>query len=325
MSTLAVKSFLILKVLEKYSDEDHPLNAVEILEKLTFLGIEAERRSVYRCITALEESGYDIVKVGNSGWFLGSRLLETAELKILMDAVQQAHFLTKKKSLELLDKLLCLTSSSIAIELRKQISVSSRTKHDNESIYYNVDKINTAIVKNKQLTFKYFQYDENGDRILSKNGYIYRASPYFTTWYYENYYMICRTKEHKNFAHYRIEKMTDLKIIDEIRHPLAELSPGGFDLAAYLNKSVSMFTGSPERVRLRIDNSLASQVFDKFGMDISLIPAGDGKSFLNTEAVIDKGLLSWIVSYGNQIEVISPDSLRIQISNHCREILKLYD
>ena len=288
------------------------------------MGIQTERRSVYRCITALEEAGYDIVKSGKSGWFMGKRQLETAELKILMDAVQQAHFLTERKSIELLDKLLGLTSNSIAHELKKQISVSKRSKHDNESIYYNVDKINTAIVKNKQLTFQYFQYDETGKRVLSRNGYRYRVSPYFTTWYAENYYMISTTKEYANFSHYRIEKMTNIEISDKKRRALRELAPNGFNLADYLNKTVSMFTGNPERIRLRIDTALASQVFDKFGNDIHLIPDTESKSTLNVEAVMDKGLLSWIISYGDRIEVLSPETLKDMITVHCSKILALY-
>jgi predicted DNA-binding transcriptional regulator YafY len=324
MSTLAVKAYQILNILNSNTDEDHPLNATEILEKLTSMGIDTERRSIYRCIEALDEAGYDIVKSGKSGWFLGKRPLETAELKILMDAVQQAHFLTGKKSLELLDKLLGLTSTSIAHELKKQISVSKRSKHDNESIYYNVDKINTAIVKNRQLTFQYFQYDEHGQRVLSRNGYRYRVSPYFTSWYAENYYMICTTKEYSNFSHYRIEKMTEIEISEKKRRPIRELAPSGFNLAEYLNKTVSMFTGTPERIRLRIDTTLASQVFDKFGMDQQLIPDSIGKSIVNVEAVIDKGLLSWILSYGSGIEVISPESLQHMITEHCSKILELY-
>ncbi len=324
MSELAVKSFQILNILNELTDEDHPLNAAEIIEKLSSMGIETERRSVYRCISALEDAGHDIVKCGKSGWFIGKRQLETAELKILMDAVQQAHFLTSKKTLELLEKLLGLTSRSIAHELRKQISISGRPKHENESIYYNVDKINTAIVRNCQISFRYFSYDEHGNKVLSRNGYQYRVSPYFTTWYFENYYMICATKEYDNFSHYRIEKMTDLEITDKKRRPLHELAPDGFDLADYLNKTVSMFTGKPEQVRLKINNSLAGQVFDKFGRDITLIPAGDGKSFINTEAVVDKGLLSWIISYMDGIEVIDPSHLREKIVDHCNRILDVY-
>ncbi|MBN1624291.1 MAG: WYL domain-containing protein [Clostridia bacterium] len=324
MSTLAVKAFQILNILNSYTDEDHPQNATEILEKLTSMGIETERRSIYRCISALEDAGYDIVKSGKSGWFIGKRQMETAELKILMDAVQQAHFLTERKSIELLDKLMGLTSTSIAHELKKQISVSKRSKHGNESIYYNVDKINTAIVKNKQLTFQYFQYDEQGQRVLSRNGYRYRVSPYFTTWYAENYYMICTTKEYSNFSHYRIEKMTEIEISDKKRRPLRDLAPNGFNLAEYLNKTVSMFTGTPEKIRLRIDTSLASQIFDKFGMDQHLIPDSDGKLILNVDAVVEKGLLSWIISYGDKIEVLSPDSLRNMITEHCSNIIELY-
>ncbi|MBN2557628.1 MAG: WYL domain-containing protein [Clostridia bacterium] len=323
MSTAAEKSFNVLRILNEHSDEDHPLNATEICTYLAQSGIETERRSIYRSIQGLDQAGYDIVKAGKDGWFIG-RKLETVEVKILMDAVQQAHFLTYNKSNELIGKLLGLTSKNIAAELKKQVSLSNRPKHDNESIYYNIDKINTCIVKNKKLSFSYFDYDTKGNRVFRKENCKYTTNPYFTTWYNENYYMIAATNNYSNFSHYRIERMTDLEIINQPRRNISELAPNGFDLADYLNKAFSMFTGKPETIRLKIKNTMANQVFDRFGINMLLAPADDEHSYLRTDAVIDKGLVSWIISYRNNIEVIQPDKLKQEIVAHCREVLGMY-
>ncbi len=319
----AKKSYSILRILNDHADEDRPMNATQICRHLSNMGIDADRRTVYRNITGLESAGFDIIKSGNGGWFL-ERDFETAEIKILMDAVQQAHFLTFNKSNELIGKLLSLTSSGISHELKKQISISNRPKHENEAIYYNVDKINTCIIKNKKLAFKYFSYDTKGKRVHKYVDYTYTANPYFTTWFNENYYMIAATGKHDNFSHYRIERMADLEILDEPRRPIHEIAPNGFDLADYLNKAFSMFTGEPSHIRLKVKNEMANQVFDRFGPHISLVPADDDYSYINTDAVIAPGLISWVISYGDRIKVIKPDELKEQVIEHCNKIQALY-
>lgn len=318
------KSYSILKILNKHSDEGHPMNATEICRHLSNMGIETDRRTIYRNISGLEEAGYDIIKSGGGGWFLQSEF-ETVEIKILMDAVQQAHFLTFNKSSELIGKLLGLTSDRIAHELKKQVSISNRSKWDNEAIYYNIDKINTCIMKNKKLTFKYFNYSTKGKRVGRLNDYTYTVNPYFTTWFNENYYLIAATGKHVNFSHYRIERMTELNILEEPRRPISEITPKVKDLAEYLNKSVNMFTGKPESIRLKVNNELANQVFNQFGANINLVPADEDHSYLNTDAVIAPGLISWIISYGDKIQVISPDSLKEKVIEHCKNIQMLYE
>ncbi len=323
MATASQKAFCILSILKEHSDEDHPLNATEICKHLEMFGIETERRSIYRSINGLEKAGYDIISSGSDGWFLG-REFDTAEIKILMDAVQQAHFLTYHKSMDLIEKLLVLTSRNIARELRKQVSISRRPKHDNELIYYNVDKINTATVKNKRISFTYFDYDTEGNRVFRKNRKTYTASPYFTTWFNENYYMIAATADYDNFSHYRIERMTDIQILNQPRRSISEIAPEGFDLADYLNKAFSMFTGKPEKVALKIRNSMANHVFDRFGPDLRLVPDEEGWSRMNVDAVADKGLISWITAFGDNAIVIKPEHLKDEIKKHCETILSIY-
>lgn len=321
---LAKRSFTILRVLKDHSDEDHPLNATEICGYLSKDGIDVDRRTVYRNMTGLEDAGYGVIKSGNDGWFI-ERDFETVEIKILMDAVQQAHFLTFNKSNDLINKLLGLTSRKIAHELRKQVSISQRPKWDNEAIYYNIDKINTCIMKNKKLTFKYFNYSTKGKRVKRMNDYTYTVNPYFTTWFNENYYLIAATGRHSNFSHYRIERMTELNILDETRRPISEINPPINDLAEYLNKSVNMFTGEPQQIRLLVNNELANQVFNQFGPNVNMIPADDDQSFLNVNAVPSPGLISWIISFGSRITVIQPESLKEKILSHCRDILSSYE
>ena len=150
----------ILEVLTKYSDESHELSASKIIEYLSEkYDLSVERKAVYRDIAALEECGYDIIK-GGRGYFLGARPFESAELRLLIDAMQSARFISGKKTQQMIEKLGTLCSEYDFKLLKQQVFLDSRTKCENEEIFYSVDAINKAISTAKKLAFKYLTYDE---------------------------------------------------------------------------------------------------------------------------------------------------------------------
>ena len=156
------KLFYLLKILEKYTDEEHTLTMGQILSELESYGVQAERKSLYDDFEALRYLGYDVIG-DDSGryyaYFLGERKFELAELKMLVDAVCASKFITEKKSQTLIKKLEEFTSDYNAGKLERQVSVADRVKTMNESIYINVDIIHSAIADDNQIRFKYFSYN----------------------------------------------------------------------------------------------------------------------------------------------------------------------
>ena len=55
----------LLRILARYTDEEHLINVPRILELLAAEGIAAERKSVYDDIATLRALGYDIVSTGD--------------------------------------------------------------------------------------------------------------------------------------------------------------------------------------------------------------------------------------------------------------------
>ena len=98
-----IKQLCIVEILKKYTDEDHPLSASAICDRLAEMGVSAERKAVYDDIDQLIYIGYDIIKTSfpSRGYFLASREFETPEIYLLADAVRTAKFITPKKSREL--------------------------------------------------------------------------------------------------------------------------------------------------------------------------------------------------------------------------------
>ena len=139
----------LLRFLYEQTDENHPATVSDIIAHLNGKGIQAVRQTVYADTNALIDAGIDIVVVKSTQnqYFMGSRLFEYPELKMLTDAVASSKIISAKKSEELVQKLCRLTSTHQAEQLRQLASLSSRVKPDNEQVYYIIDAIQTAILE----------------------------------------------------------------------------------------------------------------------------------------------------------------------------------
>ena len=150
----------IFKYLWDHTDEDHPAIITEILAYLEASGFHATRKTVAADLLQLQESGFDVVctKSRQNRYFIGTRTLEIAELKAIVDAVQAAKFLSADKSTQLIEKLAALGSPYQAEQLKRNLYVSGKAKTHNEAVYYTVDLLHTAINNNFPVTFQYLQY-----------------------------------------------------------------------------------------------------------------------------------------------------------------------
>lgn len=148
------------KYLYSHTDDSHPASVQDILKHWSSLGIEASRKSVYHDIDILIALGVDIVCVRSTQnhYFIGDRLFELPELKLLVDAVESSRFITSKKSGDLIRKLGQLTSSAQAEQLDRHIYMDGMPKPSNEAIYYIVDTIQSSIQSNQQISFQYYEY-----------------------------------------------------------------------------------------------------------------------------------------------------------------------
>lgn len=97
-----------------------------------------------------------------------------------------------------------------------------------------------------------------------------------------------------------------------------------FDSADYANKHFSMFSGDPESVELICSNELIDDMIDKFGDNVPILKHGDERFKIIINAAVSEGLVSWIIQYGNKIEVKKPDSLKRMILDRIDEIKKVY-
>ena len=298
-----LKLLRLYDILKRQSDEDHPIPVPELIRELERWDIKAERKSIYDDLDALAELGVDIQsrKGRTPGWFIGQRDFELAELKLLVDAVQSSRFITKRKSDALIRKLERLASAHQARQLQRQVYVDRRVKAMNESIYYNVDKLHTAIAQNNAITFRYFDYDMNKEKVFRHEGALYRVSPYGLIWNSENYYLVAFDSVSEQMRHYRVDKMTQIELTEEKRQGGSE-----FDVANYAQKHFGMYSGDEVTMTLRFRRSMVNVVLDRFGQDVMLIPDGEEHFTVALPLVMSPQFFGWLFGLGDEVQLMSP-------------------
>lgn len=323
-SNQKLKLLYLLKMLEEKTDEENTMSINEMIAELDRYGISAERKSIYDDLEALKHYGLDIAsrKSKTTEYFVASRLFELPELKLLVDAVQCSKFVTHKKSDQLIKKIESLASRNQAMSLHRQVYVSNRVKTINESIYYNVDSLHSAIAENKQVTFKYFDYDIKKEKVYRKNGDRYTVSPYGLSWDDENYYLVTFSHKYKDFTHYRVDRMSDIELCDSMRDPLPDNEQ--FNIAEYSKKVFNMFGGEEVTVKLKFDNSLVNAVVDRFGKEIMIGKLDEDSFSIWIKVAVSSTFFAWLSQFGSKVKVLSPDTVIDQYKGHLSEILNQY-
>lgn len=320
-----LKLLYLMKILLERTDENHGLTLSQITEALAAYDIPAERKSLYDDMESLRLFGLDVIKTqcGRSvDYRVVSRDFQLPELKLLVDAVQSSKFITRKKSDELIKKIESFCSVHEAGQLHRQVFVANRIKTMNESIYLTVDHIHTAISENKQIEFKYFEWSPKKEKVLRHDGATYRVSPWALTWDDENYYMIAYDSASSKIKHYRVDKMMKIAVSDAAREGHEQFRD--FDMAIYSKKTFGMFGGREETVRLRCKNQMANVIIDRFGQDSILTAADDEHFEITVKVAVSPMFLSWIINFGSNIKVLSPQSVIDGVKNMAAEALAQY-
>lgn len=319
-----LKLLYLMRYLLQNSDEAHPVSIAQMIAELEKHGISAERKSIYDDLEALRTFGLDLVQIKGrtTGYYIGQRDFELPELKLLVDSVQSSKFITQGKTLQLIKKIESLASSFDAQLLQRQVYVRNRVKSMNESVYYNVDEISTAITRDRKIRFQYFEYTVSKERRFRRGGAWYAVSPFALMWDDENYYLLAWDEDAGKLKHYRVDKMARISALEDRRQGKEAFA--GVDMSAYSQKVFGMFAGQAQTVRLRFASHLAGAVIDRFGREVMMIADGEEQFTVSLEVVVSPQFFAWVFGFGTEAEILAPEAVRNEAKAIALNIAELY-
>ena len=321
-----IKLMKIWEILRQETDEDNPMPTSVLMKKLDEMGIHCDRRTIYADIKLLNDCGYEVLcnKSQKNEYYVVDRSFDLPELRILLDAVQAASFITERKTKEFVDKIADLAGSRRSEVIKQNIVAFNTTKNTNEAIYYSVNEIALAINAKKKVEFTYFDYDANHKKVYRKDGKVYTVNPFATIFSDDNYYLVCYDDKYLSVTHYRIDRMDKVKMLDEDVKPLPS-DHALHDLKKHKKSVFGMYNGETEKVKFVIEKNLIDVVYDKFGKDLKLMSFGDDKYTFTAEVKVSPIFFGWCCAFGERLKVVAPDSVIERIKEHVKTITNMYE
>jgi predicted DNA-binding transcriptional regulator YafY len=320
------KILALQQILFEETDEDHKLSVTELIEKLKLsLATDdpIDKKSIKRYIDSLNESGFEIIqeeeKFGKIVYSHQSRLFETYELRMLVDAILAARFVTEEQAINIIKKLNQLTSTHIAKTLPSPIKYNKSMSHIYHLTKVYIDQLHRAIESRNVITFKYGKYTIDRTFELSRNGQEYVYHPYGLIWNQGFYYLIGQKENKEGLSNYRVDRMRDVQVTEQ------RFKSKEYHIDEYLHTNFHMFSGQGEWVEIEFnDKYLINPMIDKFGLDADFKKVDENTFRLKTKAIVGEGFYNWLRSWGSKAKIISPPSLVHQMKEEVEKMNNLY-
>ena len=311
----------VYRILKKYSDADHILTTPQIQEYLkNEYGLDLDRRTIYSHCEALNEfcelSRYEDNKKGT---YLIDRPLEESEVQLLTQIIYASPYVSREETTDLINRLFGTQSVYAKKSFTETIYSPNDRKSGNRDFFLNISMLQDAIQSKKQVSLDYMKYNTNKELVKRKNE-KYILHPYYIVFDNDRYYLLCKTKGHPEISHYRIDKMKNIRILDEKSDPLEK----SFDPQAYARNKVFMHGGEDINVQLRCNNSVLDHVIEQFGTGISIVPR-ENEQFDTMVKTTRQGIVYWSMQYMENVEILSPENIRNEFIEKLQKTLKKYN
>ena len=240
----------IKEILEKYSDYDHHLTQQEIIHYLDQdYGLTLERKAVARYLSRLKEIGIEI-ESDRKGSYLAARLFDDTELRILIDGVLSSRFISRKDSDDLIKRLCELSSVYFPASNKHIYNLKDWQKEENPALLYNIDLINEAIDRKRQLEITMFGYGKDKKRHrditlpVTPIGLFLLEQEYLLL-YVIDFPEMAVTKEELGedyeqwLVAHPLSTLTDLKILDDkkaVNYKSRDLFPNGISIPKFIEE-----------------------------------------------------------------------------------------
>lgn len=349
MYTIPPKKTLIvniLDILKKYTDEEHRLSQNEILSILEKeYSMKVDRKSIKPNLMNLIEMGYDIeykesvktVKNKNGEMekvpiltdFYLNRDFTDGELRLLIDSLIFSPHIPAEQGRELIEKLEGLSNVYFKSRVKHITSIPDNMPRNNQ-MFYTIEILDEAISKNRKVKFKYNEYrmDKKMHPRMDASGQIreYIVNPYQIVATHGNYYLICNYDKYDDVSNYRIDRITDIELLDCPCKDMKNIKglENGLNLPKHMAEHVYMYGGESVRVEFIAKKYLISEIFDWFGTSVDLLEQNENEVHVSAY-VTKEAMRNWALQYSLHIKILSPKSLVDEIKDNLETVLGKYN
>ncbi len=307
------------------TDETHEYTLKDLMALYEENGTPATPKTVRNDLTKLVEAGFPVIETavaGNPTYYSYEQRFDSSELKMIIDAVSAARFISPKNSQALISKLLTLTSREAAREIALDADVSGHNDTPNRNLYITIQTISEAIALKKKIRYQYYDYSLEKKRILHNNGETYTYSPYGFAWNEDRYYLLGRVDKRPDTINpIRVDLLCHVEVTDEDVLP----APSDFAPKKYSDKVFRMFGGEETDVTLEADNDLVKKFIDRFGQGFELSRASDTTFYATVHVSVSPTFFSWIFQYNGRVSVAGPPEVRDRYTSMLRRILSYHE
>lgn len=233
---------------------------------------------------------------------MATRHFEAPEVKLLIDAVQSARFITPGKSKELVKRLTTFVAPGDAALLERHLYIDSRVKAVNESVYISVDRIQTAIAERRKIAFRYFDYSPAKERVHRHGGQVYSVSPFAMLWNNDTYYLVGFHDHRQQIAKFRVDRIVQMEVTDET----AVRKPKDFDVSEFFTQEFSMLNGKTCRITLLCESTLMNSIIDRFGEDVPTQIVDENHFGVETTVNLSSNFYGWVFASGGKMKITAP-------------------
>lgn len=302
-------NMLVLEILEQYSDSDHCLTQQKIVDLLEEnYGVACTRQTVKNQLMFLEDMGYEISMKG--GIYLKSRQFKDAELRMLIDSVLFSNTISEAQAKQLIEKLTGLGNKYFRSKVKHVVHLPKLIHSDNEQVLLNLDVLNDAIDQGRKVSFVYNSYDKDF-KLHPKKQEPYIVNPYQMVANQGRYYLIGNYDKYDNISHYRLDRMTEVKMLDDKVKPKDKVEDfaRGYSLPKHMAEHIYMFSGPSVQVKMRVSEHMIGALIDWFGKKFRIVQEEADKLIVSV-ACNELAMKYWALQYGEYVEVLEPKSLR---------------
>ncbi|MEE0773337.1 MAG: WYL domain-containing protein [Anaerovoracaceae bacterium] len=313
----------ILEILKRYSDADHRLTQQDIIRYMEKdYGAVCDRKTISRNIGDLMEAGYEI-EHDRQGYYFDGRTFEDSELRLLIDSVMASRYIPKKHADDLVSRLIEQSGVHFKKRIRHIYSLDNMERAERNELFWNLECIGDAIEDNRQIAFYYNKYGED-KKLHRTTERKHVVNPYYITIANGRYYLVGNNDKYSDITHFRMERISDVEILEDIRRPKEEITDfkDGQGLSKHMLEHVYMFSGPSVRVMLKVGADGINDCIDWLGRDVGIRKEDD---FFIVDTVTNKQAIKyWAVQFGEKVEVLSPPDLREDIRRMVEAMCEKY-